>query len=347
MDPRESERAQAAQETSESLRSVGLDPETVGSILRSMTSAAEVVRQQAAIDKMKVAQNVSALGIVVAATAAAGAWGTARTARWLERFKPGLTTLVTAADEITRASGLMLDRLVEIATALDQFGETVRIARNAYQEALPANLRQVHNLSLPRLCDFLAEEGVSLYGAPRPSIVEAFLAARDHTDVRVLLGSRVAAIIADCRIAWGEHRTAATKEWIDLLEAATASYEKGHSQAAQALIAVVLDSIVFALPSEHRRRRTKHAFGDTDYKHLLGEDDLATALVAIPLWNAYEQNWAGHAHPVPTRFNRHATLHRASKRQYSKRNTIQALMLATSMVIWYAIYGAPGGQVSM
>ena len=42
---------------------------------------------------------------------------------------------------------------------------------------------------------------------------------------------------------------------------------------------------------------------------------------------------------MPRPLNRHASLHRASALQYSKRNAVQALMLATSLFGWFAVYG--------
>lgn len=330
------------QEAMEALRRSGLDPETTNSILQNARTVAAVLQQHVVLDKIKVAQTASALGALSAGLVASGAWGTKSAATWAARFSPGLQGVAAAAEKLRLTSLAVLDSIGGIASALTVLADAAKTARTAYEEALPENLRTIPNLSLARLCDFMAEEGVSLYAVPRTSIAEAFLAAPDHAAVRALLSSRATSILKDCRSAWEEASDApATQEWIRLLDSAASAYEAGHSEAAQALIGVVLDSIMFALPGDQRRRRTKHAFGDTDYKHLLDEDDIATALVAIPLWKAYAENWAAHGHPVPAEFNRHATLHRASKRQYSKRNAIQSLMLATSLVAWYAIYEAP------
>ncbi len=161
--------------------------------------------------------------------------------------------------------------------------------------------------------------------------MEAFLAARDRGAVRALLTTRARSITTDCQVVWRSHRTTRTTEWVDLLEAGLAAYEAGHTEAAQALFANVLDSITFAIPGPDRRRYTNHKWGDADYEHLL-EEDLATGLAIMPLWRVHEENWADKGHDVPREFNRHATLHRVSSRQYTKRNALQSMMLATTFL---------------
>lgn len=90
---------------------------------------------------------------------------------------------------------------------------------------------------------------------------------------------------------------------------------------------------MFAIPD--RRKYVKHEHGDAEYEDLLDEEEFDTALVMIPIWSVYEENWERKQHPIPGSLNRHASLHRASTRQYSKRNAVQSLMLATSLLAWF------------
>ena len=59
---------------------------------------------------------------------------------------------------------------------------------------------------------------------------------------------------------------------------------------------------------------------------------LHRAYVWLPIWHAHEQFWKDKGDAVPRTFSRHASVHGASKTQYSKRNCVQVLMLVTSLI---------------
>lgn len=337
------ERRQAewrAKEAITSLQGIGIDLDQIVRTLRMSQSPAALLKQQSLVAKLDTARTASAFGLSAAAVVTASAWGINRATAWFARTWPGLRAAANSAQLVQESAQGALDSFASVAQQLSGLSATIQELQRAYIEAFPPNLRGIPGLSISRLCDFLAEEGIALYIVPRQSIADAFLTAPDHATVRALLSSRAKFIIADCRQAWEDHRTQHTSQWIAFLDHGVGAYEAGHTKAAQALFAVVLDSMTFALPTQDRRRVTKHPNGQTDYDHLLeSEENLATAMIAISLWHVHEQNWAADGHPVPAEFNRHATLHRVSKRQYSKRNAIQSLMLATSLLAWFSAYG--------
>ena len=56
------------------------------------------------------------------------------------------------------------------------------------------------------------------------------------------------------------------------------------------------------------------------------------AFAIAPVWAAYSTFWVSKGDPVPRTFTRHASAHAVSTAQYSRTNTVIALMLVTSLL---------------
>lgn len=50
------------------------------------------------------------------------------------------------------------------------------------------------------------------------------------------------------------------------------------------------------------------------------------------MWQAYQQFDPANGDKIPGTFSRHATAHTVSKRQYNRRNAVQALLFACSLI---------------
>jgi len=304
------------------------------------TAAAEFGEQQAVISQLESVQKLIAIGLPAAGLLVGSAWGVAHVAERLSGTWPVLRQLSDAAKGLQDAMQGALAPMISVLEEVSFSAGLVHDLQQAWLNVLPENLRGINGLDLTTLSQFLSGEGIPLYLIPRQSTAEAFLAAPSHRAARSLLNTRAESLIEDCRTVWKTHRTAATQEWIHFLEAGLDAYTVGHTAAAQALFANVMDSIGFALPRQDRSRYTTHHKGNADVQQLLNEE-VATALAMLPLWQVHEANFESHGDVIPRGFNRHATLHRVSARQYCKRNAIQAMMLATSLLAWFADY-APG-----
>ena len=103
---------------------------------------------------------------------------------------------------------------------------------------------------------------------------------------------------------------------------------QGHYAAAQSLFTNTLDTV-------HQATMTRTDFR-TILSHKIGKGpqaldlELREAYVMLPLWRSYDSYWANNGDPVPATYSRHASVHGVSARQYSKRNTVHALMLVAS-----------------
>lgn len=323
---------------------LGVDLEQIRSwAAPNATAAAEFGQRQEAISQYESVQRLLMVGPPLASLLAVLADGVAQVAEGMSETRPAMAPVVGKAREFQAAMEAALPNLARLEEEVSVGAQSVQELHQDWLNVLPENLRGIDQLSLTTLSDFLSTEGIPLYLIPRPSTAEALLAARGTKAARSLLNTRAPKIIEDCQIVWESHRNSATHGWIQLLETGLEAYLDGHTAPAQALFTSVMDSIVWELPRNDRSRYTTHAKGSKDWGKLLNEE-VATALAMLPLWQVYERNFKSSGDLVPSEFNRHATLHRASMRQYSKRNAIQAMMLATSVLAWFATYrsASPG-----
>lgn len=108
--------------------------------------------------------------------------------------------------------------------------------------------------------------------------------------------------------------------------------DAGHTQAAQALLGSLADSILIAYLEDERylytpNRKTK----DSEAYKKLG---IRKFIALAPMWQAYQQFWAKNGDAVPATFNRNATAHTVSSRQFNRRNAVQGLLFVCGLIIF-------------
>ena len=117
---------------------------------------------------------------------------------------------------------------------------------------------------------------------------------------------------------------------------ATASLDAldaGHTEAAQALAGSLIDSLVttyfgkdkLRFRPDKKGKRTKDAYNEFTVHEFVA---------LAPMWQVYQQFWVDEGDTVPTTFNRNATAHTVSRRQFSRRNAVQAVMFACSLLYY-------------
>lgn len=199
---------------------------------------------------------------------------------------------------------------------------------------LPPNLSALETVSFIQLDRLAAQEGITLYSVPRPDIAARLLAAPDATRRRAILGASIEPILDDCEAVLDQCVSSATVGVLPLLRAASRAIRAGHHEAGQALAANVLDTLMQqAFSQANRKRLTWHPRRPEDPARPAEIEELKirAGLALLPVWWAYRPfNGYGDA-PAPTAFSRHATVHGVSGRQFSRRNAVQATMLATGL----------------
>lgn len=204
-----------------------------------------------------------------------------------------------------------------------------RLKRSFY----PPNLCEIAGLDFEDVEKVVMADGIALYGVPRTSIAAALISANGAAKRREILGRRWENISADCRAAVTACEAEVVAPYIPAALAAIDALDNGHTEAAQALAGSLLDSIVTAYFGRHRYRYTPNKRTTTAeaYEELSVRHFIAFA----PVWQAYQQFRASNGDGVPKTFNRNATAHTVSRRQFNRRNTVQGLLLTSSLLYFF------------
>lgn len=210
------------------------------------------------------------------------------------------------------------------------------VLRGFQRNLLPPNLREhVEEVSARQVYDFLQEEGIPLYLVPRGTTAVRFLRAADHQSRRKVLSDRYGAIIEDCEEVLSRARHPSVRDEVLFVLDGIGAMRAGHTRSAQALFTVTLDSMIYRFyPERDTRTKITNRKKGADVPDLIDSMGVHQAFVWLPVWNAHEQFWKDKGDQVPHQYSRHASVHGVSKRQFSKRNCVQALMLVTSLIAY-------------
>lgn len=198
----------------------------------------------------------------------------------------------------------------------------------------PPNLRSIEDLDFEDVEKVVMADGIALYGVPRTAIAEALIRADTAAKRREILGRRWTAISADCRAVMIARESDAFASCVPFAVAAIDALDSGHTAAAQALVGSLIDSILaayFGTKRQNYRPNRKGTRTTASYDEFTVREFIAFA----PTWQAYQQFWVEAGDPVPTTFSRNATAHTVSPRQFSRRNAVQGLLFASSLLYFF------------
>jgi len=212
------------------------------------------------------------------------------------------------------------------------WAEIADLATRAH--ALPPNLQEIRGLALVGT-QCLAEEGITIYAVPRAATARRLLLAETPQARRRVLGDCFHSILDDCEAELGRCNRMELVPYARITSRAIAAARDGHTEAAQALGANVVDSLL-AQRYGWRRSRDLTNHTKTTSVELLSQLAVAEYMVIAPIYASYMAYWPGGGQPVPHRFARHVTTHHAIPRQFSRRNVAQVLMQATSLIALFS-----------
>jgi hypothetical protein len=115
--------------------------------------------------------------------------------------------------------------------------------------------------------------------------------------------------------------------------AALDALDNEHTEAAQALAASLLDTLVNSYFGSDRHKYTPDMKGKrttSEYENFTVREFIAFA----PLWQAYQKFKTEDGDSVPQTFSRHASAHGVSTRQFSRRNAVQALLFVAGLLVF-------------
>lgn len=199
----------------------------------------------------------------------------------------------------------------------------------------PENLRELRP-PLEDLETLLVDEGIPLMWVPGAEIAEVLLAESDAPSRRRVMRQRWKGIVTDCEsvINKADHPELRDAQLFAL--DCVRALREGHSSAAQALAANLLDSLMnHHFDKQTRVKLTKNEFKQKGIKFNMDDYRIRAALTFAPVWYAYAQYWPQNGDPIPREFGRHPSAHGVSRRQYTRINGVIGLMLATSVLRFF------------
>jgi len=175
----------------------------------------------------------------------------------------------------------------------------------------------------------LVAAGWPIVWVPRGSVVGALIAAPDDTARRHIVMENVDDIIDDVANAVGNLRSEELAFLGNLAGEAVNCARNEQFGAAQATATVVADTIVakvWKLKSNELWELARTDFDDVPIRSFL------RALCVTTLARAFARFRVERGDPEPDGYNRHASIHAASERQYTTVNALLGLMTAASLL---------------
>lgn len=211
---------------------------------------------------------------------------------------------------------------------LSTIGPTLASLRASFY---PPNLRGIKELKFEEVEQVVMVDGIPLYGVPRTSTAEALIRADGASKRRDIIGRRWQTISADCREAANGCTSEAVASYVPFAVAALDALDGGHAEAAQALAGSLGDAILRSYFGKDRYKFTPHKLGKRT-RAAYDEFSVRQFIAFAPIWQTYQQFWLEDGDPVPTTFSRNATAHTVSRKQFNRRNAVQGLMVACSLL---------------
>jgi hypothetical protein len=214
------------------------------------------------------------------------------------------------------------------ATWLKSIGPAIASMHAAFY---PPNLRSIEGLKFEEVEQVVMVDGIPLYGVPHASTAAALIRADGASKRRDVLGRRWKTISADCREAVERCTSETVTPYVSFAVAAIDALDAGHTEAAQALAGSLVDAILRSYFGSDRYKYTPDKKGKRT-KDAYDEFSVRQFIAFAPMWQTYQQFFVTDGDKVPTTFSRNATAHTVSRRQFNRRNAVQGLMVACSLL---------------
>jgi len=214
------------------------------------------------------------------------------------------------------------------ATWLKSIGPAIASMHAAFY---PPNLRTIEGLRFEEIEQVVMVDGIPLYGVPRTSTAEALIRADGASKRRDILGRRWKTISADCRDAVESCTSEAVAFYVPFAVATIEALDAGHMEAAQALAGSLVDAILSSYFGKDRYKYTPDKKGNRT-KDAYDEFSVRQFIAFAPMWQTYQQFFVTDGDKVPTTFSRNATAHTVSRGQFNRRNAVQGLLVACSLL---------------
>ncbi|MGQ4575270.1 hypothetical protein ACUH93_02530 [Dermabacteraceae bacterium P7006] len=211
-----------------------------------------------------------------------------------------------------------------------------QVVQNFSNRLLPINLKDIPAENIKQIFRITHEYGIALYGAPRKEIAISLLTAPDQETCRRILNDRATDISRDCRELLNTCSPERSSHVLPLAIAALDCFDSGHAEGAQALASSISDTLLRERHGKDYINYTPSPKTSPTPRTVESLKKLPTceALATLPIWHAYQPFRVENKDPIPETFNRHASAHYASTKQYTYINAVQS-MLYSSTLLWF------------
>lgn len=209
-----------------------------------------------------------------------------------------------------------------------QFVDIFATARAAIVAAVPPNWLG-DRVSIPKnLDELLLDEGLPLAWVPPGAVIERLFAAKTPVQRRKIIGDRWRMIAEACLTELQQIENSGLAEHVKFALKSTNVLLQAEPEASQALSTNLLDSILRAEFSGADRQ----AITGQHVRLSIDDYPLRVAIVFGGIWGAHEQYWPERGDQIPRKYSRHGSAHGVSRRQYSRINSVLALMHVVSLL---------------
>lgn len=210
----------------------------------------------------------------------------------------------------------------------NQFADIIASARRARSASLPPNWRR-DDVQIPTDLEvLLLDEGLPLAWVPPTDTAVELFAAGSRAERRRILGNRWRGTANACVAELRQIQAPELAEHVEFAIDAAETLLAGRHKAAQALSANLLDTVLRqSFNSKDLRSITgrKQRFDIEDYP-------VRVAIVLGGIWGSYGEFWTSKGDKIPREYSRHGSAHGVSRRQYSRINSLLALMHVVSLL---------------
>ncbi|WP_314451681.1 hypothetical protein [uncultured Microbacterium sp.] len=213
----------------------------------------------------------------------------------------------------------------------DLLGDVVRQRVRSF----PPNWSAVSTIEIfddDKLRSVILDEGIPLAWVPGSSLIERLLAARDAADRRELIRNGWRGIVSDCVRAATGLPSREGRMHARFITLGALAIRDGHYEAAQALAANLIDTLGNLYVKATVAGYSWTIVTSKNLRPKLSALTMRTLMILGPLAVGHTAFRPDDA--IPRAFSRHATAHGVSRRQYTRVNSLIALMNATALLCW-------------
>lgn len=237
---------------------------------------------------------------------------------------------------------LQLPRLVPHLTVAADFA---RIWRETWERVQPDNWKALTTEEVSAAFGVMEGTGLCLVWTPREEIVRQLI-AEPPPDAFAVVESRRQDILDDLERCLADVDHAEIAEERIAAEEAVQADRAGFHRAAQALCASVLTSVIHGALGEKETGAAHKEFAD-QHPREAGISQMRLRAIFIVGEMALRGYDPVKDRPPHGRFNRHTTVHRITGKQFTRRNSLSALMLVVPLLrelnFWLYLPDEQGG----